>query len=125
MLPEADTTYLNERGVTYSVVSDGGMLCLTLPNYKLPGGYDTQASDLLIRLSPGYPDIQPDMWWFNPPIRRVDGRGIPATEVTEQHLGRPWQRWSRHFNAGQWKPGIDNLETFLALLRGELERCAK
>jgi hypothetical protein len=65
------------------------------------------------------------MWWFNPAIRLADGRAVAATEVMEQHLGRPWQRWSRHFNSGQWRSGIDSLESFLALIRKELERCAQ
>jgi hypothetical protein len=37
-------------------------------------------------------------------------------------VGRSWQRWSRHFAAGQWQSGIDGLESFLALVRRELER---
>jgi hypothetical protein len=101
------------------------MTCVLFPTYKLPSGYDRQASDLLLRLNPGFPDVPPDMWWFNPAIRLADGRAVPATEVTEHHLGRTWQRWSRHFNAGQWRSGIDSLESFLALIRRELERCAK
>ena len=33
-----------------------------------------------------------------------------------------WQRWSRHFSHGQWRPGIDGLESYLALIRRDLER---
>jgi E2/UBC family protein E len=124
-LPELDIARLTERGATYSVTPEGGMLCVVMQNYQLPDGYDTATSDLLLRLSPGYPDVQPDMWWFNPPIRRKDGKGIQATEVVEHHMGKPWQRWSRHFNPGQWRPGTDNLESYLALVRSELERCAR
>jgi len=62
------------------------------------------------------------MWWFDPPIKLADGRIVRATEARENHLGRLWQRWSRHFSQGQWKSGIDCLETFLALIRKELER---
>ena len=101
------------------------MTCVVLPGYILPSGYDRAASDLLLRLQPGFPDVPPDMWWFYPAIRRADGRAIPATEVIERHLGRDWQRWSRHFNAGQWRSGVDSLESFLALIRRELERCAR
>ncbi len=69
--------------------------------------------------------MPPDMWWFSPAIRLADGRTVQATEVIERHLGKDWQRWSRHFNAGQWRSGIDSLESFLALIRRELERCTK
>jgi hypothetical protein len=124
-LPQADVTCLAERGIEYTVSAEANMTCVLFPAYKLPPGYDRAASDLLLRLNPGFPDVPPDMWWFNPAIRLVDGRVVPATEVTEHHLGRTWQRWSRHFNAGQWRSGIDSLESFLALIRRELERCAK
>jgi hypothetical protein len=65
------------------------------------------------------------MWWFDPAIRLQDGRAVRATEVTEHHVGRTWQRWSRHFNAGQWRSGVDSLESYLALISRELERCVQ
>jgi len=46
---------------------------------------------------------------------------IPGTETREIHLGRSWQRWSRHIQ-GQWRPGIDNLATYLAYVRRCLDR---
>lgn len=101
------------------------MTCVVIRGYVLPPGYDRAQSDLLLRLSPGFPDVPPDMWWFDPAIRLRDGRNVQATEVTEHHLGRTWQRWSRHFTPGQWRSGTDSLESFLALIRKELERCAK
>jgi hypothetical protein len=64
------------------------------------------------------------MWWFDPFVVRIDGAVIEATQVHEPHLGRTWQRWSRHFNPGQWNSGTDGLESFLSLIRAELSRCA-
>jgi hypothetical protein len=82
-------------------------------------------ADLLLRLSPGYPDVPPDMWWFNPAVRRADGRPIAATESQEAYFGRTWQRWSRHLNSGQWRAGVDSIESYLALVRKELELAAR
>lgn len=124
-LPPSDITCLAERGIEYSVSAEANMTCVVFPGYKLPSGYNRATSDLLLRLQPGFPDVPPDMWWFNPAIRLADGRAVQATEVIERHLGKEWQRWSRHFNAGQWRSGVDSLESFLALIRRELERCAK
>lgn len=101
------------------------MTCVVLPSFALPKGFDRQSSDLLLRLSAGYPDVPPDMWWFDPPVKLADGRVVAATDVTENHIGRRWQRWSRHLPAGQWRSGIDGLESFLALVRREIERSAK
>lgn len=99
------------------------MTCVVWRNYPLPDGYDPPTADLLLRLSPGFPDVPPDMWWFQPAVRLRGGTVVRATEVTEQHLGSSWQRWSRHLTAGQWQSGIDSLESFLAIIHNELRRC--
>ena len=53
------------------------MICVVMPQWSLPSGFDYEESDLLIRLSPGYPDVAPDMWWFSPPVRLADGKELP------------------------------------------------
>jgi hypothetical protein len=121
MLSPGDQQYLNERAPGHTVSGEAGMICVLIPQFELPAGLTLARSDLLLRLSPGYPDVPPDMWWFNPPVQRVDGREIPATQARERHLGREWQRWSRHFNGGQWRSGIDSLESFIAIVRRELK----
>lgn len=122
-LPDTDAAHLTDRGLQHSVTIDAGMTCLVFPSWPLPPGFNMTSADLLIRLPAGYPDVPPDMWWFCPAVALADGRAIPATEVVEQHLGRSWQRWSRHFQPGQWHSGIDGLESYLALIRRELDRC--
>lgn len=104
---------------------DGPMTCVVLPSWRVPAGYDRDSADLLLRLPAGYPDVPPDMWWFDPAVRLADGRSVQATDTVEQHLGRSWQRWSRHFQGGQWQSGVDGLESFLALIRRELDHCAR
>lgn len=121
-LPQSDLNYLNERGLAHQITSESGMTCVVMLRWPLPSGFDQDVSDLLIRLSPGYPDVPPDMWWFSPPVNLKNGQVLPATTVVESHLGRSWQRWSRHFDNGQWQSGIDGLESFLALIRQDLVR---
>ena len=94
---------------------------ILVKQWPLPKGLDHDAADLLLRLSAGYPDVQPDMWWFSPAVHRADGKELPNTNVVESYLGRRWQRWSRHFSSGQWRSGVDGLESYLALIRQELE----
>lgn len=124
MLPPNEQAYLDERAPARTVSVEGGMICVLLPAYPLPPGFTTAASDLLLRLSPGYPDVPPDMWWFDPPVQRIDGRVIVATECRESHLGRIWQRWSRHLNSGQWRSGVDSLESYFSLVDKELRVAA-
>lgn len=125
MLPTNDADYLAERALNHSVAAEANMTCVVFRAFALPVGFDHPQSDLLLRFSAGYPDVAPDMWWFDPPIRRKDGKPIPATDVIEHHLGRSWQRWSRHFGPGQWRSGVDGIQSFLALIRRELERAVQ
>jgi len=124
-LPSADVEFLKDRGLPYSVHTEAGMICLVLPSFSLPDGCNVGASDLLLRLAPGFPDVTPDMWWFDPPVTLNNGVTIQATEVRETHVGRVWQRWSRHLQEGQWRSGIDRLENYLALIRAEVARCCR
>jgi hypothetical protein len=121
-LPPADAEFLAERGIPYESAQDGAASCLVFTDWLLPGGYLVARSDLLIRLMPGYPDLAPDMWWFSPAVS-VAGQ-IPGTDLSETYLGRNWQRWSRHFQPGQWQSGVDGIESFLALISCELDRWA-
>jgi Prokaryotic E2 family E len=125
MLPVIDQDFLQARSPNSTILLDGGMICVVIPSFPLPAGLSQPQADLLLRLSPGYPDIPPDMWWFSPAITRTDGAQITATESQENHLGRIWQRWSRHLTAGQWRSGTDSLESYLALVRNELQKAAR
>lgn len=121
-LPKSDIAYLSERGVAHETATESGMLCVVMPRWRLPQGLDRDTADLLVRLSPGYPDVPPDMWWFSPAVHLANGANLPATNVVETYLGRKWQRWSRHFDNGQWQSGVDGLASFLALIRQDLYR---
>jgi len=125
MLPEDDVAYLEQQHPGYSVVAADNMTCVTLPHFQLPNGFTLSEGTLLLRLNALYPDSVPDMWWFDPPIVRVSNLVIPATESIETHLGRQWQRWSRHLTPDQWKSGIDNLRSYVSLIRSELQRAAE
>lgn len=121
-LPTFDTEALECHGYVFSVVEEGGMTCVLLPDFSLPEGFTVGKSSLLLRLNPGYPDVPPDMWWFDPPVRRSDNAPIAATDHSEDFLGRRWQRWSRHLTPEQWRPGIDSIESFVAVINRELLR---
>ena len=50
--------------------------------------------------------------------------GLPTdlNYVMEHYLGRSWQRWSRHLLPGQWRSGVDGVESYLVLIRQDLTR---
>jgi hypothetical protein len=124
-LPQSDIDYLDQRGLPYTVAEEANMTCVVFPGFALPPGFNRTTADLLIRLNPGFPDVPPDMWWFDQPgVLRSDGKTISNADSIENYLGRTWQRWSRHLSAGQWQLGTDTLESFIALIRRDLERWA-
>jgi Prokaryotic E2 family E len=123
-LPQSDVDYLQQRGLPFSVTEEAGVTCIVFPGFPLPPGLDRSTADLLVRLNAGFPDVPPDMWWFDPGVHYANGGVIQATESVESYLGRTWQRWSRHLSAGQWQPGTDTMQTFLALIDRELGRHA-
>ena len=116
---------MEDRGLAYEVSVEGGMTCVVIKGWQLPQGYDREESDLLVRLPSGFPDVAPDMWWFTPAVKLANGTTVQATDMVENHVGRTWQRWSRHFQPGQWRSGIDGLENYLALIQSELIRCSR
>ena len=121
-LPHFDRKHLLEKNIAHEIAVESGMTCVVFRRWRLPTGLDRDATDLLLRLRPGYPDIPPDMWWFSPAVHLANGSPLPSTNVVEWYLGRQWQRWSRHFTNGQWRSGIDGLASFLALIREDLAR---
>jgi hypothetical protein len=121
VLSAADEALLASRGYVYEVISEGQMFSLIIRGYRLPAGYEPAVVDLLLRLPGGFPDAAPDMWWISPTVAYANGTVPPATEVREAHHGVTWQRWSRHL-ALAWRPGIDNLQSYLRLIRTDLER---
>jgi hypothetical protein len=122
LLRSEDQAYLNEH-FAWEATVEAAMVCVTMTDFPLAVGLSPTATELLIRLPPGFPDASPDMFWLASPVTRTDGQPIPATDVTESHVGRTWQRWSRHIGAA-WRPGVDDLRSYIAYITTCLRRAA-
>jgi hypothetical protein len=122
MLLEEDASYLEQKDLAFTAAEESGHICVVIHDYPLPPGFDRDSTDVLVRLPAGYPDAAPDMFWCDPPVHRADGSFAPASEQMEQHVGRTWQRFSRHLSPGTWHPGTDRLASFLALIAEDLRR---
>ena len=123
MLRPDDRQYLDDNFVWDAVV-EAGMVCVTIDGYPLAAGLAPATTDLLVRLPPGFPDAGPDMFWCSDVVSRCDGIGIEAVQVMENHLGRTWQRWSRHIG-GQWRPGTDGLRSYMRYVHMCIQAAAK
>lgn len=126
MLLPADRAFLEGKGYEFEITPESGLVCVVIRRFRLPTGYTPDVTDLLLRLPPGFPDAQPDMYWCDPAVRIAATGEYPlAADQFEQHLGRNWQRFSRHLPAGVWQPGRDTLESYLTLIRADLGRQAR
>lgn len=117
-LTDAERDALDAAGSSWRV-EDGpnGWSYIVIEGYGLPEGFSAPNVDLLVQLHPQFPDVPPDMFWVHPRVTlTLTGAGPNATQVDEPILGRTWQRFSRHLQSGQWRPG-DDLRTWLAAIR--------
>lgn len=122
-LPVRDVKFLNERQLNWEVLPDPqGAACLVIKGFDVSGGgFSPTTIDLMIRIPQQYPMTPLDMWYCDPPIRiAATGQFAVATEVIESHIGRSWQRFSRHLG-GSWRPGLDGLRSFFAHIQRELQ----
>lgn len=120
LLSDSDLEYLNSRGLNFEVKAFGNEIHLIIKDFELPSHYAPRHCNLLLRLPPGYPNTNPDMFWTSPEVRLVNG-GVPiAAQVVENLGGVSWQRWSRHNNV--WRPGVDDIQTKIRAVRTELEK---
>ena len=121
-LSEEDQAWLEQTGLQYELVADGGVLRVIVERFPVPPGYNLAEVDVQVRLESGYPDTQIDMVCFHPGLSRTSGTAIGSIS-NEDFDGRTWQRWSRHRTpANPWRPGLDNLSTHFALIETWLAR---
>ena len=125
-LPEFDRDYLLEKGFQFEEKIDANRNGLIIRNWLLPvGKFNLQTSDLLILMPNGYPEVRPDMWYFNPAILLApSNRPARQTQVNINFEGKAWQRWSRHYPANEWRSGIDGIHTYLKKVQIALENAS-
>jgi hypothetical protein len=119
-LPEDDEAYLNGKRFTWELLPGGPGAYLVIRDFAVSGDkYDRDLTDLMIMIPAGYNQAQLDMYWVDPRLLLKNGQYPPAANVFETHLNRSWQRFSRHLS--QWRPGLDGLPMFFALIQSELQ----
>ena len=115
-LPQDDEAFLEGTEWRWETVVEGNVRRLVIYGFPVPPGYGRKAVDLHLRIDGGYPDALIDMVYVTPALAKVTGDAIRALSM-EPFDGRTWQRWSRHRTAANpWRPGLDNVETHLALV---------
>lgn len=120
-LSSDDTEYLNNTFPHWETIPGQWLLIYGFPVCE---GYTTDQVTAAIQIPPAYPSVPLDMVYFYPPLARSDGKSIPRTECRTTIDGLQFQRWSRHYKAGEWIPNEDNLATHILAINGWLERAS-
>ena len=94
-----------------------GEQAIIIKDYKLPEGYNHTLIELMVLVPVNYPMAQLDMFYVSPSIAKKNNRGIKALN-NEVHVGREWQRWSRHY---PWEPGVHNVATHLKVVENSFK----
>ena len=108
------------EGTIESHIQPDRWVWLVLHSFPVPAPFEPGTVKLLVKLPPTFPDAAPDMFWVEPHLRLASG-GIPAGTSTEALLGRPWQRFSWHLQAGAWQPGRSRLRDFVRCVRARFQ----
>src|SRR5207244_3356101 len=110
-----------EKGYSYTATLENSFVHIVIQGFPFPTTYKPTTADLLVRLPPGYPQANPDMFWTRPDVTLLNGNFPQAAANHETYLGQPWQRWSRHWGSA-WRAGLDTLRTFVAAVQADLKR---
>lgn len=122
-LPEFDRDYLLKKEYIFDEIIDANRNGLVIRNWMLPNSkYNLEKTDLLILLPNGYPEVRPDMWYFNPAILLAPAnKRARQTQAIINFEGKKWQRWSRHIPPSEWRSGVDGIHTYLKKVQTALE----
>ncbi|ECJ5867591.1 prokaryotic E2 family E [Salmonella enterica subsp. salamae] len=118
LLP-ADECYLDGMGYCWETRLTENARWLIIHDYELPEGYNHHQVNLALLITSGYPVNMLDMFYVYPPLARVNGVNIPATEAKVVVDRVAYQRWSRHRS---WDPEIDSVISQLAMADGCLQK---
>jgi hypothetical protein len=125
MLRKVDIDFLDAVGFRYSTYAQGAATLLVIDDYELPPGYNPSGVQLLLQIPSSYPDGKIDMWWVYPYVVFSSTGVEPVSAQVRQAFagytpepGRKWQRFSRH---PKWRPGVDDLASFLRAVRSTME----
>jgi E2/UBC family protein E len=96
-----------------------GAHLITVPNVRLPEGWNRQASTILFLAPPGYPAAQPDCFWVEPGQMRLQNGGTPqgsndSNPIPELTPPRQFTWFSWHLQT--WNPNRDSLFTYLNVI---------
>lgn len=118
-LSSEDENFLNRTGASWETLLEGNTGWVIIHSFPIPTGYNVQETSVAFMIPSSYPVVEFDMMYFKTPLSRLDGKPIGALS-TQALDGSTYQRWSRHRVPGEWRSGLDNLETHVVSVKAWL-----
>ena|ERR1700678_3437563 len=99
-----------------------GAHLITVPEVRLPPGWNRDQTTVLFVAPPGYPAAQPDCFWVEPVGMRLAGGQTPhgsndSNPIPEVGQRGTWFSW----HIQNWNPNEDTLTRFLHVITRRLE----
>jgi hypothetical protein len=133
-LPEDDQEFLTENNISHALATeqDGAAVrrAVRFLGFTFTGNLMTiqdgvltpcNCVELVVLIPDGYATTPLDSFYTLPRLKRPDGSDPLNATGDPKMFDQTWQFWSRHLNKEDWRPGIDNLRTFLSYIRAELK----
>lgn len=110
---------LRALGYTMDVKTEGTWVGVIFNGFPVRGpNFNTTTTRLLIRL-PNDPNAAIDMFWTSVELKLKNGSDPQSASSIEHYFGEKWRRFSWHPH-GQWKPGRDDLVTYVDFVEDRL-----
>jgi hypothetical protein len=99
----------------------GGHL-ITIPNHRMPRGWNRDVVTILFLAPPGYPAAQPDCFWVEPGGVRLENNSTPqGTNDTNPIPGvGPRGTWFSWHLQG-WNPNVDSFLRYFRAIQQRLD----
>ena len=107
-------------GATLTRLPSGAQL-VTMPEVRLPIGWNQTVVTILFVAPPGYPAAQPDCFWVEPGGFRLQGGGTPqgtndSNPIPEVGPRGTWFSW----HLQHWNPNSDSLVSYFNVIMRRL-----
>jgi hypothetical protein len=132
-LTDEDYEYLRRKQIPFTEARVAGTKTVIFPGWALrPGKFVTpvngscnqpiNVTNVLIIIPDRYNDAGLDSFYTADRLLVASTSADPRNTAFPHPIGlEKFQFWSRHLQTHKWQPGIDGLETFLPLIKQDLE----
>jgi hypothetical protein len=103
---EYDGAKMQNRG-------DGSAL-ITVPNVRLPAGWNVESTTVHFVVPVGYPTACPDCFWTDPSLRLASGMLPTNSQINASYGGSEPLLWFSYHPAS-WNPLRDDFRTYLKI----------